>query len=91
MASDTPQRSPATILLPVAALVFGVLAFTSSLLYLAGTIACLAAITMERPGKRGLGIAMLVIAAAYFFAVFSYGIGKDLAKRDNAVSAAKLK
>lgn len=70
------------------AIVFGFMALAGDLLFLAGTLMCLGAMMFERPGQRRMGMATFAMAAAYFFLVFSYDIGKDMAKRDNTQSAA---
>lgn len=91
MTTQTTTRSSSTGLLLLLAIAFGFMGVAGDWLFLAGTIVCFGAMTFDRPGKRGLSIMIFALAAAYFFMVFGYGIGKDMARRDKAVSTARLK
>lgn len=92
MTTQTTTRSSSDGMLLLLALAFGVMGIAGDLLFLAGTLVCMGAMTFDRPGKRGLSIMIFALAAFYFFLVFGYGIGKDMAKRDNAKSSvARLK
>lgn len=90
MTTETSKRVPSDASLYFLAIAFGITAMAGNLLLMAAMIACLAAVTMRRPGKRGVSIVILALAVAYFLGVFGYRIGKDMAKRDNAVSAASM-
>lgn len=85
-------RSSSGGLLLLLAIAFGFMAIAGDWLFLTGTIACLGAMTFDRSGQRGLSMAIYALAAAYFFLVFSDGIGKDMARRDKAgATVARLK
>lgn len=63
---------------------FGLLSVLSNLLFLSATIACLGMMVVRQPGQRGWGLTIFASAILFFLIVFSYGVGKDMAKRDNA-------
>jgi ABC-type Na+ efflux pump permease subunit len=87
MATESSKRATYDGILLVFAIAFGIMAIMSELPFLSGSIACLALISYQRPAQQKLAMVVFALAVAYFFVVFGYGMGKDMAKRDNAVSA----
>ncbi len=83
-------RKGLDMLLGAATLGFYLMGMTSSLLYFAGAIACLGAAIALRPGNGRRGAMVGALAVLYFLVVFAYGVGKDMAVRDNKLGAAAM-
>ena len=83
MATDTQKDSYARLFF-IGSIVFLVLGVFSNPLYFAGSIAAAGLLLAQRPAHRRASWLVLALAAIYFLVVFGYGIGKDMAARDNA-------
>lgn len=80
--SSTPSSSRGLLL--ALAMAFGLLSVLSNLLFLSAAIACLGMMVVRQPGQRAWGLTIFAVAILFFLMVFGYGVGKDMAKRDNA-------
>tara|TARA_R110002020_G_scaffold23941_1_gene79201 strand:+ start:1460 stop:1753 length:294 start_codon:yes stop_codon:yes gene_type:complete len=75
-------------LLLFTALVLAVYGFTQSLPFVGLALVCIGAVLADLPRMRWLGVSTAAAGLLYFIVVFGYGIGKDMAVRDNALDAA---
>ena len=82
--SNKPSSANVTLLFLVAG-VFVALAIFSSVLYFSGSLLFLGAALVGQSKSKIIGYLTIGIAIIYFLFVFGYGVGKDLATRDNKV------
>lgn len=87
MTIESTSRVLGNIVLNVAALVLFYFGMTSNLLFISAGLVCLA-LSMIGSGQKKWGFITFGVAVLYFLVVFGYGVGKDMAVRDNATSAA---
>ena len=69
------------------ALAFAVAGLVLHPLFLAGAMLCGADLLLRQPAQRRAGFALAAFACVYFLVVGGYGVGKDMALRDNAAVA----
>lgn len=81
------SRVLGNIVLNIAALVLFYFGMTVNLLFISAGLVCLA-MSMIGSGQKKWGYITFGVAVLYFLVVFGYGMGKDMAVRDNAASAA---
>ena len=85
---DAPRsssiRSAAVLILGFAFLVIG---FLFEPLFIAASVGILGMAIASRPGRKTAGYGVMALAALLIVFQLGYGIGKNMARRDNAVQA----